>query len=582
METCPFCGKSFKRLKSHLPHCKMARAKNDSSATEQATKSTKAGRKKASSVEAKEKNVKNEGDDHMKVTKKTQANKKTSNGTQKTRLEVKEKKDLKKDKQNGEVDQAHGKNRFIEKEGPTMIAWLGPTHLTMLKSPEVATPLVKPGPVHVPVTQPRSNLKPSAHQALAGSSESLKTSEDLTRPTQIEDDRGVIEETGSAYVKEVSQITKDRTQQEDNWSFGEDLEGSLMEKPSQKPNHQHTLLPSDPHSSFLLSTKTSSLDNQFSSHSQLPNQSRKLQTSDVHALKTTKTSFEGQLDLNHARNIEDLTWPNQMEDNRGAVEETRSTQTSLHEEVSNVTKDGTHQEDLWSFRDDLKSSLMEKPSQKPNHHHSLLPSDPCSSFLLSTMASSLDEQYSSHSQLPNSSQPPDTNAFKTTKTSFKGQLDLTPAWNIGIFWPVRDASSLGLQWIPELRSNYVQLKIVPEKINLMSFNRRRGPKPEVLGSADSGHYKPAPLPPFPKVPLTSRRLMDVRIGEMLSWLALQRFSMKTIPELGQRAWTQYYNKYINVRKGGIGGIAMILASYCVFSYTWNYHHIRQDRWRKYH
>nr|DBA27582.1 TPA: hypothetical protein GDO54_008057 [Pyxicephalus adspersus] len=116
----------------------------------------------------------------------------------------------------------------------------------------------------------------------------------------------------------------------------------------------------------------------------------------------------------------------------------------------------------------------------------------------------------------------------------------------------------------------------------MSFNRRRGPKPEVLGSADSGHYKPAPLPPFPKVPLTSRRLMDVRIGEMLSWLALQRFSMKTIPELGQRAWTQYYNKYINVRKGGIGGIAMILASYCVFSYTWNYHHIRQDRWRKYH
>lgn len=36
---------------------------------------------------------------------------------------------------------------------------------------------------------------------------------------------------------------------------------------------------------------------------------------------------------------------------------------------------------------------------------------------------------------------------------------------------------------------------------------------------------------------------------------------------------RYYNKYINVKKGGIGGIAMLLAGYVVLSYVWEYDHI---------
>lgn len=36
---------------------------------------------------------------------------------------------------------------------------------------------------------------------------------------------------------------------------------------------------------------------------------------------------------------------------------------------------------------------------------------------------------------------------------------------------------------------------------------------------------------------------------------------------------RYYNKYINVKKGGIGGIAMLLVGYVAMSYMWEYDHI---------
>ncbi|XP_039991047.1 cell wall protein RBR3 isoform X2 [Xiphias gladius] len=47
-------------------------------------------------------------------------------------------------------------------------------------------------------------------------------------------------------------------------------------------------------------------------------------------------------------------------------------------------------------------------------------------------------------------------------------------------------------------------------------------------------------------------------------------------------WRWYYRRYIDVKKGGVGGLGMLLAGYCVLSYTWSYPHIKRDRWRKYH
>lgn len=63
------------------------------------------------------------------------------------------------------------------------------------------------------------------------------------------------------------------------------------------------------------------------------------------------------------------------------------------------------------------------------------------------------------------------------------------------------------------------------------------------------------------------------------------FTAETPERLGARAsfmWSipgydRYYNKYINVKKGGIGGVAMVLAGYVVLSYVWGYDHISKKR-----
>ncbi|MCJ8746431.1 hypothetical protein PDJAM_G00141650 [Pangasius djambal] len=84
------------------------------------------------------------------------------------------------------------------------------------------------------------------------------------------------------------------------------------------------------------------------------------------------------------------------------------------------------------------------------------------------------------------------------------------------------------------------------------------------------------------VPIAQQRLMDVKLGQLPSWLGTRDFTPNGLVGSVRRGYERYYNKYINVKKGGFGGIAMILAGYVVLSYVWEYDHIKHDRWRKYH
>ncbi|XP_006637189.2 ATP synthase subunit f, mitochondrial isoform X1 [Lepisosteus oculatus] len=84
------------------------------------------------------------------------------------------------------------------------------------------------------------------------------------------------------------------------------------------------------------------------------------------------------------------------------------------------------------------------------------------------------------------------------------------------------------------------------------------------------------------VPLSEKRLMDVKLGELPAWAATRDFTPNGILAAIRRGHDRFQNKYINVRKGGIGGVAMILAGYVILSYVWEYDHIKHDRWRKYH
>ncbi|XP_034165395.1 ATP synthase subunit f, mitochondrial isoform X2 [Pangasianodon hypophthalmus] len=83
--------------------------------------------------------------------------------------------------------------------------------------------------------------------------------------------------------------------------------------------------------------------------------------------------------------------------------------------------------------------------------------------------------------------------------------------------------------------------------------------------------------------MTELRLGDVRLNELASWLGARTpKSPGEAVSMFNKGWQWYYRKYIDVQKGGIGGIAMLIGSYCVLSYIWSYPHIKKQRWRKYH
>ncbi|KAM5134925.1 mitochondrial nucleoid-associated protein 1 isoform 2-T2 [Mantella aurantiaca] len=630
METCPFCGKAFKRLKTHLPHCKQASAKSDSNATEQAKKSPKSGTRKALlEAETKEQYIKNEGNGNMDMAKKTQLIKKKNKHlessfcrTEKTTL--KEKENVKKAMKNSHLDQVHGKNHLIDKEEnrSSDCPIKGLTTVTISQSPEVATSLLQKGPVHVSITQSQT----SARKAFPEGSETLKASWDnLTWPRHKEEFREAMEEMGSISVK--STLYRDVSKAQVN-SYLIGKEGNISgDGPTKGPTTMGILQCPEVATSLVQtgSIHPEVIQSQTSAGQTMPGSSETLKASEEklswpnhkeefkHAVEkigsvgvksllyedVSKAQNNSQLidkgwnrsddcpvkgpttvtisrspevtnsfvrtDPNHvavtqfqtsahqalsgssgslqASEDNSLNWPSHKEEFRGAVEKTGSTgYMSSNEDVSKIMADGRQGDNhSSSFGNGFKGSFHEEHYQKPENQHLEIPSEPGSSFLLSTMVSSSYSLHCEHAQLPDMSchlQTHNFEALKSTKKSLQGRADLTPANKIETLLPVRDVSSrncfLGLQWIPELHSNYVQLKIVPEKMDLMSSNRNMS-KAISPGPADNPEFcKPQHHQLIPKVPLTSRRLMDVRIRELSSWLALQRLSMKTIPELGQR------------------------------------------------
>ncbi|XP_060116741.1 ATP synthase subunit f, mitochondrial [Heteronotia binoei] len=84
------------------------------------------------------------------------------------------------------------------------------------------------------------------------------------------------------------------------------------------------------------------------------------------------------------------------------------------------------------------------------------------------------------------------------------------------------------------------------------------------------------------VPVKDLRLMDVKLGQLPAWFASGDYTPLGIYRGYRRGYDRFYKKYIDVKKGGIGGLAMVLTGYVIISYIWSYDHIKHDRWRKYH
>ncbi|XP_077764052.1 ATP synthase F(0) complex subunit f, mitochondrial isoform X6 [Canis aureus] len=78
--------------------------------------------------------------------------------------------------------------------------------------------------------------------------------------------------------------------------------------------------------------------------------------------------------------------------------------------------------------------------------------------------------------------------------------------------------------------------------------------------------------------------MEVKLGELPGWILMRDFTPKGIAGAFQRGqslqayvnqskclgYYRYYNKYINVKKGGVAGISMVLAAYVLFNYCRSY------------
>lgn len=80
-----------------------------------------------------------------------------------------------------------------------------------------------------------------------------------------------------------------------------------------------------------------------------------------------------------------------------------------------------------------------------------------------------------------------------------------------------------------------------------------------------------------------QRLGQVTLRELPHWLVSRSPRRpRDVLKVAQKGWQWYYSRYIDVKRGGVGGVAMLLAGYCVLSYVWTYPHLKRDRWRKYH
>uniref|UniRef100_A0A8C9IEU4 ATP synthase F(0) complex subunit f, mitochondrial n=1 Tax=Piliocolobus tephrosceles TaxID=591936 RepID=A0A8C9IEU4_9PRIM len=82
--------------------------------------------------------------------------------------------------------------------------------------------------------------------------------------------------------------------------------------------------------------------------------------------------------------------------------------------------------------------------------------------------------------------------------------------------------------------------------------------------------------------MKDKKLLEVKLGELPSWILMWDFSPSGIFGAFRRGYYQYYNKYIDVRKGSISGITMVLACYVLFNYCLSYKHLKHERLRKYH
>ncbi|XP_039727302.1 ATP synthase subunit f, mitochondrial-like [Pteropus medius] len=84
------------------------------------------------------------------------------------------------------------------------------------------------------------------------------------------------------------------------------------------------------------------------------------------------------------------------------------------------------------------------------------------------------------------------------------------------------------------------------------------------------------------IPLRKKKLMDIILGGLPSWILMRAFTRKGIAGAFQRGYYQYYNKNVSVKKESIAGVSKVLAAYVLFNYGRSYKGLKHERQGKYH
>uniref|UniRef100_A0A8C0DIM7 ATP synthase F(0) complex subunit f, mitochondrial n=1 Tax=Balaenoptera musculus TaxID=9771 RepID=A0A8C0DIM7_BALMU len=79
------------------------------------------------------------------------------------------------------------------------------------------------------------------------------------------------------------------------------------------------------------------------------------------------------------------------------------------------------------------------------------------------------------------------------------------------------------------------------------------------------------------VPLKEKKLLNVKLRELASWILMRDFILKGTAGVFQRGYYWYYNKYFNMKKGSNVGLSMLLAAYMLFSYCSSYKELKHEQ-----
>ncbi|KAM4844949.1 mitochondrial nucleoid-associated protein 1 isoform 1-T2 [Thomomys bottae] len=126
-------------------------------------------------------------------------------------------------------------------------------------------------------------------------------------------------------------------------------------------------------------------------------------------------------------------------------------------------------------------------------------------------------------------------------------------------------SSTGLEWFPELYPGYVELGVLPRKPQYWSSVAQRPQLPSPLG----GHLS--------QVLLLERSSAGVWSLEPPTGLTTSTFPLTRLLGALHKGWIRCNT---TIKKSGVGGITMLFTGYFLLCCSWSFRHLKLQRWRK--